>query len=1313
MDLEKRIAKLSAAKLALLERKLKQRRPPSPQKTDRKERRRRRHVPLSFSQERLWFLEQMDPDSCLYNLPAMIPLSGPMMEAGPMEAGPVEPRLVEECLRLLVSRHSALRTRFVVKDDSPRQVIEDDVSDALDFSTLDLRGGTRVTAASLQKSLNDEVWVPFNLATGPLLRVRLFLQRNQENFLLVVMHHIVSDGWSINIFTREFRTLYETLSRGRSPELPELPQQYVDYALSQREALKGKRLQSLLSYWRDHLDGAPSLLQLPLDRPRPARQSFAGALLPFTVGASSLEGLKALCRECGAVPFMVLLSVFKVLLFRYTHQPKIVVGTPIANRNRSELEGVIGFFTNTLVLCNFIEAAMSFRELLTRVRETTLGAYEHQDLPFEKLVSELQPQRSLSHNPLFQVMFTFQNLPTEKSEKSRVEAAARSDEETAESAGLEVKLSKFDLTLAMTQTDTGLSAVFEYATHLFEEETIERLAGHFVNTLEYLLRNPDRPVGSFSFLASAEKEKILREWNDTTHPWEEVQPLHGRFERRAQQQPDSPALVFQDEVLTYREVDRRADRIARELRGEGVERGDIVGICLYRSLEMVVGLYGILKAGAAYLPIEPDLPEERIAYMLSNAGTQVVLTTSQCLPGLSPHGVRTLVLDELVAESEEGTVAAPEVEIRPGDLAYVLFTSGSTGEPKGVMVSHGAIANRLYWMQERYRLTTDDRVMQKTPFSFDVSVWEFFWPLSEGASLVLAEPERHKEAAYLVDLIKAREITCLHFVPSMLQLFLHEDLSECKSLKRIICSGEALTVEQCRRLNELPGVSAHNLYGPTEAAVDVTHWDCDQWHDQYLSVPIGRPIANTRIYILTEELQPSPIGVSGELHIGGHNLAEGYLGKPELTREKFIADPFVEDAGARLYKTGDLARFRSDGTIEYIGRVDSQIKLRGLRIELGEIEFHLRQYPGIAEAVVVVRRFGDFDERLVAYIVPEDPDQSPDTSAISALLGEKLPNYMVPSAFATLASLPLTPSGKLDRKRLPEPTVSRASEALGPVTDIERELLGFWRKFLKTDAVGVEDDFFAAGGHSILGTQMINSISRHYHLHLPIRLLFEKPTVKALAKALSEFEDEAWLEESKTAASLLMSSNRRLLQTLDELSEDDLDELLAKHLDDTSLTHLDDIDSLLAWSAEVPRAPVMEPRTGDQTLAPESEGESDEDPVSLNALYFETYFGLSRTRAALESLALGGNGLPAGSRADGRQELASSLQIEGAQLFEDYVRTFKSQLVVNGSGALHPRELWNLCGQMLHMAHLAAIFIPPRPGAEQAQERKKGSAVKE
>ncbi len=864
MDTQQRIAQLSPKQRAALERRLSQQRPAArPQLSS--------HAPtgddapLSFAQERLWFLAEMDGPSGVYNLPIIIALQDR-----------AEPSIVEDTVRALVTRHSALRTRFVVRDGKPRQVISSEAAHAYDFATVDLGNAANVgsEAEIVARLSREHVWAPFDLQTGPLVRVRLIRTAGQAA-LLIVMHHIVSDGWSLNVFVREFGMLYEAALAGRQVSLPEVGQ-YADYAAWQRETLQGEKLERLVNYWRRHLDGGPALIALPLDRRRPPRQSFAGALHEFELPRACIQRLTAVCRDTDTVPFMVLFGAFNVLLSRYTNQLKVVVGTPIAHRVRSELEGVIGFFTNTLALCTEVREGMSFRELLRQVRETTLGAYEHQDLPFERLVSELRPERSLSHNPVFQVMFTFQNTPLDGERATKPSPVP-----------LTGVPAKFDLSLALVETDDGYSAVFEYATDLFDAETIERMACHFGTVVEHLLAHPDDDVTGFSLLSAAEEQTILGEFNDTARDWPEFQPLHGGFERWARQTPTRPAVMFRDQELSYAELDARAGRVANRLRADGVAVGDVVGLCVRRSLEMVIGLIAILKAGAAYLPVDPDFPPDRIGYLLENADVGHVLATADTADRLSGHADDVILLDR---DDGAAPVAAAQT-LAPQHIAYVIYTSGSTGEPKGVMVSHGAIHNRLRWMQDRYALGCDDRVMQKTPLTFDVSVWEVFWPLSEGACLVVAEPERHKEPRYLVDLVRRREVTCLHFVPSMLDAFLAEDVSSCPSLKRILCSGEAMTIEQCRRLRELPGVSGHNLYGPTEAAVDVTHWDCDQWREEYLSVPIGRPIANTQTYILDPHRRPVPIGVTGELYLGGANLAQGYAEQAGTHRQGFRRQP--------------------------------------------------------------------------------------------------------------------------------------------------------------------------------------------------------------------------------------------------------------------------------------------------------------------------------------------------------------------------------------------------------------------------------------
>lgn len=1274
MGLEERIARLSPAKLALLERKLEEQRPADRPKTTSPAGSAPERAPLSFSQERLWFLEQMEPERGIYNLPELMLLPEP-----------VDPGLLEESLLLLVGRHSALRTRFVVEDERPTQVIGDDPARALDFSIIDLRGAKADrAAASLSRILNDETWAPFKLSTGPLLRVRLILQPDNNSFLLIVTHHIVSDGWSIRIFTSELRALYQARLKGTEHNLGPAPLQYADYSIAQRQSLVGEKLDSLISYWRHQLDEAPSVLPLLLDHRRPARQSFKGALHCFEVPLPSVEKLKSLCRESEVVPFMALLGVFKALLHRYTGESRIVVGTPIANRNRSELENVIGFFTNTLVLCTTIAPDMTFREVLAEVRKTTLGAYEHQDLPFEKLVSEMQPERSLGHNPLFQVMFTFQNFPVDR---ASVAEPARHGDLGAQHPGIDVKLSKFDLTLAMTETGDGLSAVFEYATDLFEPDTIERMAVHFLNFLHHVTHDPDVSLARVAMLSAEERRQILTDWNATDHEWPEILPLHGGLERWAQTAPDSAALTFRDSDLTYRELDRRSNHVAGLLRGQSVGRGDVVGICTPRSLEMVVGLFGILKTGAAYMPIELDLPAERVAYMLEQARVKEVLTTSGSLAPAVSGAVHAIAIDELNFAADAADPPAPAVDVHPADVAYVLFTSGSTGEPKGVMVSHGAIGNRLNWMQERYGLGTDDRVMQKTPYGFDVSVWEFFWPLSQGACLVIAEPGRHKESAYLVELIKSRGVTCLHFVPSMLQLFLQEDLTGCQSLKRIICSGEALSIQQCRRLQELPNASAHNLYGPTEAAVDVTHWDCSEWRDQYLSVPIGRPIANTQIYILNEVLEPAPIGVPGELYIGGRNLANGYLNRPDLTASQFVPNPFITAPDARLYKTGDLARFRRDGNIEYIGRIDSQVKLRGLRIELGEIEFHLRRYFGIGDAVVVVHGFAEHDERLVGYVVPEDPELTVDAAAIRAYLAEKLPPYMVPAMLVTLDKLPLTANGKLDRKRLPEPAAPSAAEPRPPASEIERELIDIFRSHLTVDRIGIDDDFFALGGHSLLATRVVNSINAHYHLNTSVRMLFESPTVRSLARTLSEFEDEAWLIESKTAASMLEGAPRRVLHHLDELTEEEIDSYLEEYLGTPALAGFEDGDEVVRWSRRYLSSRTTPTAAEVHTaVAPSTPGGDPADPH----FFWGHYTELTRIWSEAGKLnQFAGNGGPPQPEA-ASNGAAHGLRTERDRVFESFVHGLRQRLVGQANGILSPADLRDVCGQMIWIAEIAS-----------------------
>jgi len=1026
-------------------------------------------LPLAFAQRRLWFLHQLDPENPVHNIAASIRLKGRLDVAALTE-------VFNEVLR----RHEALRTGFASPGEEPVQRVRPASSVSMPVFELGTLGGEeeiRRLAAALAR-------LPFSLETGPFLRVALVRFSPDEHELLLSLHHIASDGGSLAVLVREMGALYEAFAAGRPSPLPELPVQYADFASWQRRRLDAGALEAGLEFWRRQLGGDLPVVELPADRPRPAVLSYRGAHSERLLPSRLVERLEALARDSRATRFMALLAGFQALLHRYTGLDDLVVGTPIDGRNRVELEGLIGVFLNNLVLRVRLDGRPGFRELLARVRRAALDAYAHQEVPFERLVDELRPERDLSRTPLFQVMFVGQNAPLKRLEIPGLALEPRE---------VDLGTARFDLSLSMGEADGGWLGIWKYSTDLFDAGTMERMAGHLESLIAAAVAEPERPVATLSILGEAEERQIVRVWNDTAVPFPDQATLRGLFEEQVRRTPDAVALEY-GEQLTYRELHRRAGLLARHLRRHGVDADTLVGIAAERSIEMVVGLLGILKAGGAYVPMDPAYPQERLAYMLEDSGVGVLLTQSYLEAGLPATRARLVRLDDpALFEETDGGFESGAV---PESLAYCIYTSGSTGRPKGAGIPHRGIVNRLHWMQSAYRLTAADRVLQKTPFSFDVSVWEFFWPLITGARLVMAPPGAHQDPGRLAELIRHHGITTLHFVPSMLQIFLDQDgLSEsCSSVRQVFASGEALPFDLKERFfARVPGTELHNLYGPTEASVDVTYHACKPGGR---TVPIGRPIDNTSILILDREAQPIPVGVPGELHIGGVNLARGYLRRPELTAERFVPNPFGD--GDRLYRTGDLARLRLDGEVEYLGRLDFQVKIRGVRIELGEIEAELSRHPGVREVCVLAR-----DARLVAYLVPSGGD-APQTEELRSYLRGRLPEAMVPSAFIVLPAFPLNPSGKVDRKALPAPEVERPERGYeAPRTELERRLADMWRELLGIERVGIHDSFFELGGDSIQGAMFINRLQKELGRIVYVMALFDAPTVAAFAEYLS------------------------------------------------------------------------------------------------------------------------------------------------------------------------------------------------------------------
>jgi amino acid adenylation domain-containing protein len=1048
----------------------------------------------SFAQERLWFLEQLAPGGLAYSVPTMLPLRGPVKVAA-----------LGKALTELARRHETLRTRFAVRAGQPVQVIDPPAPAPLpveDLTRLDpvkARERTRRLRAAERKQ-------PFDLERGPLWRCQLVLLPGGAGELLLTMHHIITDGWSIGVLRRELLTLYRAFQAGRPSPLPELPLQYADYAAWQRHQLQDEGLQQQLTYWRQHLAGLQPL-DLPTDKPRRALPQRRGGRQTVALPAELTEQLRQLAREQGATLFMALLAGFQALLGRYAGQEDVAVGTPITGRDRTELEGLIGLFVNTLVLRADLSGDPSFRTLLGRIKETCLGAFAHQDVPFERLVDELQPRRDLSRHPLFQVMFTLQHVPAGR--------AAQGEGRPAGPRGLpaegDLQASKFDLSLSLIESAGKVQGGLWYDADLFTAQTAQRLTRHFVALLGQMVAQPDAPLSSLCLMTGEERRQVLGEWNQTRVAYPNHLGLHQLIEAQVERTPDRPAITFEGRSLTYREFNQRCNQLAHRLRGLGVGPESLVGVCAERSLELVVGLHAIVKAGGAYVPLDPDYPAERLSFLVRNAGLTAVLTQQQFRAKVAEHPlVLTLDADweEIGRQPGDNLISL----VRPDNLVYVIYTSGSTGQPKGVMNTHAGVCNHMLWMQEVCRLTTDDCVLQKTPFTFDVSVWEFFLPLMTGAGLVLAKPGGHRDSAYLVDLIARRGVTTCHFVPPMLAVFLEEaGLERCERLRQVVCSGEALPLEvQQRFFQRLARAQLHNLYGPTEAAIHATAWTCEREGRRQV-VPIGRPIANMQVYVLDQRLQPVPVGAPGELYLAGVGLARGYLGRPDLTAERFLPNPFADQAGARMYRTGDLVRWLPDGVLDFLGRSDHQVKVRGYRIELGEIEAALGQHPQVRQAVVLAQPDPTGGKRLVAYVVPASAEGLR-AAELRTHLARTLPEYMVPAAFVFLPQLPLTANGKLDRKALPQPQEEHSqpgSEYVAPQGEIEETLARIWAEVLRRERIGAKDHFFELGGHSLLAARVVARLRTQLGVEIPLRLLFETPTLRELAVRIEQVQQEA------------------------------------------------------------------------------------------------------------------------------------------------------------------------------------------------------------
>jgi amino acid adenylation domain-containing protein len=1069
-------------------------------------------VACSFSQEALWIVEQLVGSTGVYNSARAVRLDGALDEVA-----------LRQALQALLQRHEALRTGFQASDGVPMQVVQPAVAtplEVIDAAALGAPG----SEAALQQRLLEEAQRAFDLSQPPLLRASLWrLGRHageHDNVLLLVVHHIVADGWSMQVIAGELGALYASFSGDlHASSLPMLPIQFADWAAWQRERMQGEGGAEALRYWRQRLAGLVPL-EFPADHRRPTHPSHAGRTARFALDSALTSRLRALARAHDVTLFMLLLAAFKVLLMRYTRQDDVAVGTPVAGRDRPELEGLIGYFVNSVVLRTDLSGNPAFSELLARVRQTALDAYTHQELPFETLVAELSPQRDLGRNPLFEVSFALNNQPRAEFNLGDVPARA---------LHLPVQRAKFDLSLTFVETDGALVGDLEYSTDLFEPETARRVSAHMHNLLESVAADADQRIGLLPLLGEAERRQMLVDWNRT----EQTYPLHVNVQTMVEQQaartPLATAVVFGDEQLSYAEFNARANRLAHHLRALGVRPEVPVGVCMERSVELAVALLAVLKAGGAFVPLDPELPAARLAQMLDDTATPVVLTQSALrnrLPQVVGAGAapqrRLQCLDLPDAALERCDATNPNCLTGPDSLAYVIYTSGSTGQPKGVMSLHKGLTNHICWLVQTLGITPDDRVLQKTTISFDASVWEFFAPWQAGATLVLARPGEHRDPEALVRTLREQAITIVQLVPSMLRAVLDVPaLAACTALRHMMSGGEALDVGLARVFQaSLPGATLSNVYGPSEASDDATHLVVDTDEVGAANVPLGRPIANMQCHVLDAQMQPLPIGAPGELFIGGAGLARGYLGRPDLTAERFVAHPFTP--GERLYRTGDLARYRADGLIEYLGRIDFQVKLRGHRIELGEIEAALQALPGVQSSVVVAREDSPGLKQLVAYVTG-----APIIAAeIKHALGQRLPDYMVPAAVVRLQALPLLPNGKIDRKALPRPESAAAGPTSGaPRTPTEKKLHDIWSDVLGQPQIGVADNFFDLGGHSLLAMQVVSRLRAQLQVEIPLREMFNHPTLAALAVAVDQATQ--WRSATTDAAPLQIARRDR------------------------------------------------------------------------------------------------------------------------------------------------------------------------------------------
>ncbi|MEH2216131.1 MAG: amino acid adenylation domain-containing protein [Nostoc sp.] len=1044
-----------------------------------------KNIPLSFSQQRLWFIDQLYHGSSFYNIPIAFHIKGQLNIT-----------VLQKSLNEILNRHEVWRTNFQIINGEPIQEIAPKLTWDLSIINLEHLSDNN-WESEVKQFAAESAKKPFNLAKELLVRATLLCLSGEEHVLLVTMHHIITDGWSCNVFLRELSTLYAAFSTNLPSPLPALPIQYADFAIWQRDRIQGEFLATQLNYWQQQLKGELPVLQLPTDRPRPKVTTFSGAKQYFTLSKALTDVLRQLSQREDATLFMSLLAAFNILLYRYTDQEDILIGSPIANRNRAELEGMLGLFVNTLVLRNNLSGNPSFREFLRRVREVTLDAYAHQDLPFEMLVEKLQLERDLSRNPLYEIMFVLQNTPTSVQQVSGL---------TLHNLEFDSGTAQLDIFLSISESQEGLTGYLEYNTDIFDSTTIAQFINNFQTLLGNIVVNPEQHISELSLLTASEQEQLLLKFNQTYTDYPQDVSLNQLFEQQVELTPDSLALISLSKKLTYRQLNHRVNQLAHYLQKQGITKETLVALCLERSIDMVVGILAILKAGGAYIPLDPNYPVERLNFMLSDSQASVLITHQEILEKLSLSSAKTVCLDihkdEIAQENPDNPINISVSD----NLAYIIYTSGSTGTPKGVLGTHRGTVNGLHWLWKTYPFTQGEVCCQKTAISFVDSVWEIFAPLLQGIPTVIISNATILDPQLFIETLAHHQVSRIVLVPSLLRLLLDNYSHLTKKLSQLklwITSGEALSVKLVQTFRELmPFAKLINLYGSSEVSANATYYDTSLLQDQASSVPIGRAIDNTQTYVLNRDLQLTPRGVIAELYIGGDGLAKGYLHRPELTQERFIDNPFVP--GAKLYKTGDFVRHLNDGTLEYLGRQDEQVKIRGFRVELGEIAAAIAQHPDVQESIIIAGNDAQENQRLIAYVVTNKQDIA---TQLLPYLQHQLPNYMLPSAFVVLDKLPLTPNGKVDKRSLPideviRPTTSQSFVA--PRNFTELSLVKLWENLLNTNPIGVTDNFFDLGGHSFLAVRLMAQIHDRFEHNLPLSTLFENPTIEKLATIVSQ-----------------------------------------------------------------------------------------------------------------------------------------------------------------------------------------------------------------